>query len=94
MPAIRAPSLARRLFILSLTFAVVLLTITGIVLAAVNRDAVERGFDRRLGVYVKLLIADIAGAVDDPQIQVGANLGEPLFELPQSGWYWQITRVD
>ncbi|WP_204317714.1 hypothetical protein, partial [Escherichia coli] len=47
-----------------------------------------------LGVYVKLLIADIAGAVDDPQIQVGANLGEPLFELPQSGWYWQITRVD
>lgn len=94
MPAIRAPSLARRLFILALTFAVVLLTITGIVLAAVNRDAVERGFDRRLGVYVKLLIADIAGAVDDPQIQVGANLGEPLFELPQSGWYWQITRVD
>ncbi|QCK86646.1 sensor histidine kinase [Phreatobacter aquaticus] len=90
----RAPSLARRLFLLALAFAVVLLTITGFVLAAVNRSAVERGFDRRLGVYVKLLIADIAGAVDDSAIQVGANLGEPLFELPQSGWYWQITRVD
>lgn len=94
MTAIRAPSLARRLFVLALTFAVVLLTITGIVLAQVNRDAVERGFDRRLGVYVKLLIADVAGAADDPQIQIGANLGEPLFELPQSGWYWQVTRVD
>ena len=94
MPAVRAPSLARRLFVLALTFAVVLLTITGLVLAQVNRDAVERGFDRRLGVYVKLLIADVAGAADDPQIQIGANLGEPLFELPQSGWYWQVTRVD
>lgn len=90
----RAPSLARRLFLLALTFAVVLLTVTGIVLAAVNRTAVERGFDRRIQVYVKLLIADIAGAVDDPTIVVGANLGEPLFELPQSGWYWQIVRTD
>lgn len=90
----RAPSLARRLFLLALTFAVVLLTVTGIVLAAVNRTAVERGFDRRIQVYVKLLIADLAGAVDDTSIVVGANLGEPLFELPQSGWYWQILRTD
>ncbi len=22
------------------------------------------------------------------------SLGEPLFELPLSGWYWQVTRVD
>ncbi|MDP2800405.1 MAG: ATP-binding protein [Phreatobacter sp.] len=92
--ASRAPSLARRLFLLALTFAVVLLTVTGIVLAAVNRTAVERGFDRRIQVYVKLLIADLAGAVDDTSIVVGANLGEPLFELPQSGWYWQIMRTD
>lgn len=92
--ASRAPSLARRLFLLALTFAVVLLTVTGIVLAAVNRTAVERGFDRRIQVYVKLLIADLAGAVDDTSIVVGANLGEPLFELPQSGWYWQILRTD
>lgn len=91
---VRAPSLARRLILLALAFAVVLLGITGLVLAAVNRTSVERGFDRRLGVYVKLLIADLAGAVDEPQTVVGANLGEPLFELPQSGWYWQIVRTD
>lgn len=90
----RAPSLARRLILLALAFALVLLTLTGFVLATVNRASVERGFDRRLGVYVKLLIADLAGAVDDSQIVVGANLGEPLFELPQSGWYWQIIRTD
>lgn len=94
LAATTAPSLARRLFLIALVWALALLTVTGIVLAAVNRTAVERGFDRRLGVYVKLLIADIASAVDDPQQQIGANLGEPLFELPQSGWYWQILRVD
>lgn len=90
----RGPSLARRLILLALAFAIVLLSLTGLVLAAVNRTSVERGFDRRLGVYVKLLIADLAGAVDEPQTVVGANLGEPLFELPQSGWYWQIIRTD
>lgn len=87
-------SLARRLLLLALFWAFVLLTITGLVLATVNRAAVERGFDRRLGVYVKLLIADIASNVDEPQVAIGANLGEPLFELPNSGWYWQITRSD
>ncbi|MEI8144238.1 MAG: sensor histidine kinase, partial [Alphaproteobacteria bacterium] len=89
-----APSLARRLFLIALGLAAVLLTVTGLVLAAVNKATAESGFDRRLGVYVKLLIADIAGAVDDQQVVVGANLGEPLFELPQSGWYWQIVRID
>lgn len=93
-PSPASPSLARRLFLLALGFALVLLSVAGLVLAAVNRAQVERGFDRRLGVYVKLIIADIAGAADEPSTVIGANLGEPLFELPQSGWYWQITRVD
>src|SRR5262249_58723755 len=22
------------------------------------------------------------------------SIGEPLFELPLSGWYWQVTRLD
>ena len=22
------------------------------------------------------------------------SLGEPLFDLPLSGWYWQVTRLD
>ncbi|BAR60324.1 two-component sensor histidine kinase [Bradyrhizobium diazoefficiens] len=31
------------------------------------------------------------GRAPDRQFQ---SLGEPLFELPLSGWYWQITRTD
>jgi signal transduction histidine kinase len=26
--------------------------------------------------------------------KTGQSLGEPLFELPLSGWYWQVTRLD
>jgi signal transduction histidine kinase len=31
---------------------------------------------------------------DEPPDRQFQSLGEPLFELPLSGWYWQITRTD
>ena len=40
-----------------------------------------RGFDRRIGVYLKTLIADLASP-DIPIEKTGQMLGEPLFELP------------
>ena len=89
----RANSLALRLFLSATAWTVVILLITGFVLSGVYRQAVERAFDRRLGVYMKTLTADLAS----PEIandKAGQTLGEPLFELPLSGWYWQVTRVD
>ncbi|MBN8935363.1 MAG: sensor histidine kinase [Rhizobiales bacterium] len=89
----RANSLALRLFLSATAWTVVILVVTGFVLSGLYRDTVERAFDRRLNVYLKTLIADIASP-DIPIEKTGQMLGEPLFELPLSGWYWQVTRLD
>src|SRR5258708_10490496 len=88
----RASSLATRLFLSATAWVVVILLITGIVLSSVYRAATERAFDRRLNLYLRTIIAEVATPDATPdQFQ---SLGEPLFELPLSGWYWQITRTD
>jgi signal transduction histidine kinase len=87
-------SLATRLFLSAAAWVVVILVITGFVLSSVYRQAVERSFDRRLNLYLRTLIAEAATPDDaggDRQFQ---SLGEPLFEIPLSGWYWQIGRLD
>ena len=56
----RANSLALRLFLSATVWTVVILLVTGIVLSALYRQAVERAFDRRLGVYLNTLVADVA----------------------------------
>ena len=89
----RANSLAFRLFLWAAGLTVVVLIVTGVALSSLYRHAVERAFDRRLDVYLRTLVADVAspeeGAEKFPQ-----SIGEPLFELPLSGWYWQVTRLD
>jgi signal transduction histidine kinase len=89
----RANSLALRLFLSATALVAIILLITGVVLSSLYRDAVERSFDRRLGVYLRTLVADLA-APEDPGGKFPQSLGEPLFELPLSGWYWQVTRLD
>lgn len=89
----RGSSLATRLFLSATAWVVVILVITGIVLSSVYRDATERAFDRRLNLYLRTLIAEVATPDESPDRQF-QSLGEPLFELPLSGWYWQITRTD
>jgi signal transduction histidine kinase len=89
----RLNSLALRLFFSATTWTVIILVVTGIVLASLYRAAVERAFDRRLGVYLRTLVADVAM----PEENAGKfpqSMGEPLFDLPLSGWYWQVTRLD
>jgi signal transduction histidine kinase len=89
----RRSSLATRLFLSATAWVVVILLITGIVLSSVYRDATERAFDRRLNLYLRTLVAEVA-TPDEPPDRQFQSLGEPLFELPLSGWYWQITRTD
>src|ERR1700759_2024417 len=89
----RRSSLATRLFLSATAWVVVILVITGFILSSVYRDATERAFDRRLNLYLRTLIAEVA-TPDDPPDRQFQSLGEPLFELPLSGWYWQITRTD
>jgi signal transduction histidine kinase len=89
----RGSSLATRLFLSATAWVVVILVITGVVLSSVYRDATERAFDRRLNLYLRTLVAEVA-TPDEPPDHQFQSLGEPLFELPLSGWYWQITRTD
>ena len=88
----RASSLALRLFLSATAWTVVILLATGIVLSSLYREAVERAFDRRLGVYLRTLVAEVAAPED--ATDRNQSLREPLFELPLSGWYWQITRLN
>jgi signal transduction histidine kinase len=62
-------------------------------LSSLYLQAVERSFDHRLSVYLRSLVADVASP-DLPPDKFPQSLGEPLFELPLSGWYWQVTRLD
>jgi len=89
----RANSLAVRLFLSATTLVAAIHLITGVVLSSLYRDAVERSFDRRLAVYLRTLVADLA-APEEANAKFPQSLGEPLFELPLSGWYWQVTRAD
>jgi signal transduction histidine kinase len=88
----KAASIAVRLFASAALWTFAILLVGGVTLSSYYTRSVERGFDQRLHVYLKTLVGAVAaGAFDreDP-----GSLGEPRFELPLSGWYWQITRLD
>src|SRR6516165_6915987 len=89
----RASSLALRLFLSATAWTVVILVATGVILSSIYHDAAERSFDRRLSVYLRTLVADVA-APEQFADRGTPTLGEPQFELPLSGWYWQITPLD
>ena len=89
----RTNSLALRLFLWAAGWTLVILILTGIALSTLYRHAVERAFDRRLDVYLRTLVADVA-STEEGGDKFPQSIGEPLFELPLSGWYWQVTRLD
>ena len=89
----RVSSLAFRLFLWATGWTVVILIVTGIVLSTLYRNAVERAFDRRLDVYLRTLVADVASP-EEGNDKYPQSIGEPLFDLPLSGWYWQVSRLD
>lgn len=84
-------SLAWRLVVSAAVWSALVLALAGITLSSVYRGAVERGFDQRLTVYLKALIADLATPQDLEKATFA--VGEPRFELPLSGWYWQIGKL-
>ncbi len=89
----RKNSLAFRLFLSATAWTVVILFATGVSLSSLYHEAVERSFDRRLGVYLRTLVAAVA-APEEGGDRGALSLGEPLFDLPLSGWYWQVTRLN
>src|SRR5580704_10580647 len=89
----RPRSIAKRLFFSAALLSFAILLAAGLVLSAIYRNTAEANFDERLGAYLHALVADIASPGEDSRVAPG-QLGEPQFELPLSGWYWQLTRLD
>jgi len=87
----RANSLALRLFVSATAWTVVILLVTGVVLSSLYRRVVERSFDRRIGFYLSVLTGDVAAPEEGDKFP--QSLGEPLFQLPVSGWYWQVIKL-
>lgn len=88
----RAASIATRLFGWAAIWTSAILLVGGWTLSSYYVRSVERSFDQRLHVYLKTIVGGVADgtfAREDP-----GSFGEPRFELPLSGWYWQITRLD
>ena len=86
-------SIATRLFLSAAFWSGLILLLAGLALSAIHRQASEQDFDERLGVYLRALVAEVTTQGDEQRTELG-QLGEPMFELPLSGWYWQVTRLD
>ena len=86
-------SIATRLFLSAAFWSVLILLVAGVTLSAINRRGAVADFDQRLSVYVRALAANVGDPGDEARSNLG-QLGETMFLLPLSGWYWQITQLD
>lgn len=82
-------SLSGRLLVTSLGWSVFALVATGVVLTSAFRQSVEQRFDDTLAVYLSVLIGDLAE--EEGLKGASADLGDPRFLLPLSGWYWVVA---
>jgi signal transduction histidine kinase len=86
----RRNSLAFRLVAGAAVWCALWLSAGGYALSALFGKTVERNFDARLGVLIEGLVAG-SELNPDGQLQLRLQIGEPRFEQPLSGWYWQIA---
>lgn len=88
----RLNSLAFRLFATAAAWTLLVLPLAGILIFQLYRQEAEDSFDRRIGVLLTVVTAD---SIDHGGTEPGnpRDVGEPLFEIVNSGWYWQITPV-
>lgn len=81
-------SLRFRLTAAALLSIAAALVLAGIGLIALFEDHVERRIDEELSTYLALIIAGVEVAHD--RVHFRRDLGNPRFDTPLSGLYWQI----
>jgi signal transduction histidine kinase len=81
-------SIAVRLVASALFWSFAILLVAGLILSALYREATERAFDQRLLVYANNIASDLVSP--GPPDRELSPIGDPRFELPLSGWYWQV----
>jgi hypothetical protein len=89
----RTDSLAFRLIASASLWSALALVVAGIILTSLYRHNAEAAFDDRMGVYLKTLIGNVAAQDPGQPLTDTGNLGEQRFELPYSGWYWQVRQA-
>lgn len=89
----RTNSLAFRLFVTAVAWVLLVLPIAGFLIYSLYRQEVETAFDRRISVLLTVILSD---SIDHGENAPGLprDVGEPLFEITHSGWYWQIKPLD
>lgn len=89
----RLNSLAFRLIATAAAWMLLVLPLTGFAIHSFYRTEVQASFDARIKVLLTVVLAD---SLDHGGAEPGAprDIGEPLFEVTNSGWYWQIKPVD
>jgi signal transduction histidine kinase len=86
-------SIAARLFFTAAAMSFVILLVASLLLTEYYRRTAEDVFVQRLDVYLRAIVADVSQSGEEGRSGPG-QLGDPQFELANSGWYWQITRLD
>ena len=86
----RLNSLALRLFATSAAWTLLVLPLAGYLIYSLYREDVQLSFDAQLKKLLTQITIDSMSTTGDTPV-IPPNLYEPLFEVTQSGWYWQIT---
>jgi len=86
-------SLAFRLFATAAVWTLLALPLAGLIIDLAHRRDIRASFDARLSQLLTILIA-FSTEQGGPEPRYPRNVGEPLFELAHSGWYWQITPLE
>ena len=89
---LRRRSIAVRLAVSSFLSSTAILVIAAFILTTLYRENTERAFDSRLLVFANNLATDLVSP-SEPETR-SFSLGDPRFDLPLSGWYWQVGRAD
>lgn len=86
-------SLAFRLIATAALWMLLVLPATFVIIHSYYRTDVQASFDARIKVLLTVVLAD---SLDHGDAEPGSprDIGEPLFEVTNSGWYWQIKPVD
>lgn len=88
----RLNSLAFRLFATAAAWALLALPLAGFLIYSLYKDDVQASFDGQMKKLVTAINVDSIGP-DATEPIPPTNRYEPLFEVTQSGWYWQIKPV-
>jgi signal transduction histidine kinase len=89
----RLNSLAFRLIATAAVWTMLILPLAGLIIYSLYRHEIETNFNERLQQLLTIVHADSidrAGSEPGPPGQVG----EPLFWITHSGWYWQIKPLE